>query len=375
MISELIFKYLNNEASEDEVALVFEWLEKSEENKKDFIALKKVWALSQTSENINKSAFLKLKKQLKKHNKKKKFALWKYAAIIVLAIGLTKTISVIINNKTSNFENNIVIENSDGTIDYILEKETKNIIDTRGNIIGKQTASEIIYSQNSPKAKTVLYNTIKIPYGKTFKITLSDGSIVHLNSGTSFKYPTQFNSTDQRKVFLNGEAFFEVSKDKNRPFIVHSNEIDIEVLGTKFNLSSYEDDLTTHCELVEGLVKISESKNHKNNAILTPNHKFTWDNIKNEFLIENVDVKIYTAWIYGELIFKNEPFQYLSKKLERTYGVTIKNDNKNLAFQEFTGTLKIKESRIEDILDLLKLDTPFSYSRDENLIEISNPIK
>ena len=253
----------------------------------------------------------------------------------------------------------------------IFTNTQKNILDYQGNIIAEQHANEIVYRPNTVN-NNLVYHTLKIPYGKTFKVTLSDGSVVHLNAGTTFKYPEQFKADGNRNVFLSGEAFFKVAKDEQHPFIVSSNQVAIEVLGTKFNLSSYDDDFSTHCVLVEGSVRLSENANTSNNIILTPNHISTWDNNTRLFNTEAVDVKLYTAWVYGELVFKNELFGSIAKKLERSYGVKIINNNIVLATQRFTGTIKIKESEIENILELFKIDTPFEYSKEDHIIEISN---
>lgn len=372
MIFKLIYKYFNNEATEEEVAIVFRWIEASEENKNTFITLKKEWIISSNSKFSSELAWESFKKNHLKTFKKKSLRIWKYAAILFIAIALSKTFSVLTESKTSPLKE-VVLELSNGKINLIKDKGEKKYLDSNGNIIAEQHNNEIIYHPIESSAKDPIYNTITIPFGKTFKVTLSDASIVHLNAGSTLKFPEQFVSGNTRNVYLTGEAFFEVSKDEKHPFIVHSGQVDVEVLGTKFNLSSYIDDITTHCELVEGSVRISESTNYKNNTILAPNQKSAWNNDTKKFEIENIDVKLYTAWVYGELMFQNEPFEHVIKKLERSYGVKIKNNNPLLAKQNFTGTIKIKESSVESILDLFKLDTPFEYEINKNSIEIIKP--
>jgi len=372
MIFKLIYKYFNNEATEEEVAIVFRWIEASEENKNTFITLKKEWIISSNSKFSSELAWESFKKNHLKTFKKKSLRIWQYAAILFIAIALSKTFSVLTESKTSPLKE-VVLELSKGKINLIKDKGEKKYLDSNGNIIAEQHNNEIIYHPIESSAKEPIYNTITIPFGKTFKVTLSDASIVHLNAGSTLKYPEQFVSGNTRNVYLTGEAFFEVSKDEKHPFIVHSGQVDVEVLGTKFNLSSYIDDITTHCELVEGSVRMSESTNYKNNTILAPNQKSAWNNDTKKFEIENIDVKLYTAWVYGELMFQNEPFEHVIKKLERSYGVKIKNNNPLLAKQNFTGTIKIKESSVESILDLFKLDTPFEYEINKNSIEIIKP--
>ncbi|MBG7630123.1 MAG: FecR domain-containing protein [Bacteroidetes bacterium] len=371
MNSNLIFKYLNHNASEEEVTTVFEWIESSEENKNQFIALKKVWALTASEEDSKPVVWEKIEKEISKSKKRKRFKLWKYAAVFVIFIGLGKTVSVI-SNAESTTSNKVVLELENGDINYITETQDKNLLNNKGKVIAEQHANEIIYQ---PKAANndIAYHTLKIPYGKTFKVTLSDGSIVHLNSGTTLKYPEQFDLESNRKVYLTGEAFFEVAKDKKRPFIVHSNNLDVEVLGTVFNISAYPDQTATDVVLIEGSVRLSENTNPLNNTLLAPNYKASWNDTSKAFDIENVDVNIYKAWTHGELVFKDASFASISKKLERSYNVQIINNNHFLATQKFTGTINIKESSVENILDSFELDTPFEYSKRDNVIEITNP--
>ncbi|MEH6537685.1 MAG: FecR domain-containing protein [Psychroserpens sp.] len=368
---DLIYKYLNNEASEDEVASIFEWIEDSKENKDQFIALKKTWAISATDESAKRSAWKNIEIELSKVKQKKRSKLWKYAAVIVVLIGFGKTISLIYNpNKITN-NDKVVLESSNGNINYINEEQEKNLLDIKGDIIAEQHNNEIVYKASSTKRVTEIH-TLKIPLGKTFKVTLSDGSIVHLNSGTTLKYPEQFGNETKRNVYLTGEAYFEVTKDEKRPFVVHSNNVAVEVLGTKFNITAYPEDENMHTVLVEGLVSISEKSTKSSNTLLAPNYKATWNEKTKSFDIENVDAGAYTAWLYGELVFKDATFSAISKKLERSYNVKIINNNDSLANQKFTGTIKVKESSIDNILDILKLDTPLKYSKHKNTIKITN---
>ena len=371
MIFELISKYLNNEATEEEVTAVFEWIEASEANKSQFIALKKAWAIAATEESAKHVSWGEIEKEMSKSKERKHFKHWKYAAIFLILVGLGKTVSII-SNSESTTSNTVVLELENGDINYITETQDKNLLNNKGKVIAEQHANEIIYQPNAT-TKNIAYHTLKVPFGKTFKVTLSDGSIIHLNSGTTFKYPEQFDLESNRKVYLTGEAFFEVAKDELRPFIVHSNKVDVEVLGTKFNLSAYPDDESIQTVLVEGSVRLSESANTLNNTILSPNYRATWNEISKTFKTERVDVNTYIAWTYGELVFNEASFTAISKKLERSFNVKIINNNHFLATQKFTGTINIKESSVENVLDLFELDTHFKYSIHDNIIEITNP--
>ena len=378
MIQELVYKYLQNEASEEEVLQVLDWIEKSEENKVALLELKKIWLLTEAN-SAAKNIFdwNQLKKQLP--TQKPQFSLKKLGyvasfAIVFATLGyfFTKTSSPEIKNNT-NFENVIVLEKSTGGKEYISEKSNKIIKDEAGNVIAKQDHKELIYYKNDA-IKTAVYNTIKVPFSKTFKITLSDGTVVHLNAGTTFTYPEQFvASENSRKVSLKGEAYFEVFKDKAKPFIVEANEVSVEVLGTTFNVSNYQEDDFINCVLTEGSVRLSEKINPENSILLEPNTKATWQKEKKFFTKKSVKTTKYTAWTQGELIFEQETFNSIAKKMERYYNIKINNNYPFLASQEFTGTIKIKEAAVEDILELFKLDTPFNYTIENGIIEITKP--
>jgi len=370
-MKNLIYKYLNNKATEKEVALIFDWIEASEENKKEFITLKKLWAFTNKPNKINLYNWNKTKNQLRKFPQKKYSEYFKYA------VGFSLIISFLVilpfnNNKEIVSNNQITLENKHGKKEFLFEHKTKLIEDNLGNVIAKQTDKEIVYYQQ-PETKEITFNTINVPYSKTFKVILSDGTIVRLNAGSSLTYPEHFLVNSKRIVTLKGEAFFEVTKNKKSPFIVNTNDVTVEVLGTSFNVSSYTEDNFTSCVLVEGSVKLSDNNNKENTILLTPNEKSVWQKSSKSFSVTKINPNYYTSWVRGELVFKNTPFTEIAKKIERYYDVNIINKNPFLEKQIFTGTIKIKESSVKDILDLFKIDTNFEYEKRENNFTILNP--
>ncbi|SHG37724.1 FecR family protein [Flavobacterium segetis] len=370
MIIDLIYKYLDNEASEAEVLIVFEWIQISQENKEEFIALKKAWIFSALSNEKSTMPIANFKNLKNSIVHKRRYRFLKYAAIVLLFITLGKSTGSL-NNLEVSFSKVVVLELGDGSKEYISNNQIKNFVSDKGSPIAQQIKSELIYKiQNASEA--LIYNTLKVPFGQTFKVTLADGTVIHLNAGTSLKYPQQFGNNKERKVFLTGEAFFEVAKDKLHPFVVECNQVRIEVLGTKFNISAYPDESNTETILVEGSVKLSEIENENNTVILVPNERVKWDASSKKFNLETVDSGVYVAWVNNELVFKDASFGFICKKLERAFDVIILNSNSTLTAQKFTGTINIKGSNPEDILDLINLDTPFQYSKQGRIIKISN---
>tara|TARA_R110001606_G_scaffold45795_2_gene118458 strand:- start:6868 stop:8001 length:1134 start_codon:yes stop_codon:yes gene_type:complete len=377
MIYELIYKYLDNEASEKEVLQVFNWIEESEKNKTEFIKLKKIWVLSASkSETKNLYDWNLIKQKIPTQKKIPSSKKLKYVAtIIILIAGLSYLTNLSFTTKepkTIETKKYVVLEKSSGKVEYISENNEKIIKDTLGNIVSKQSNKEIVY-YNNPTIKTLTYNTIKVPFSKTYKVVLSDGTIVHLNAGTTFTYPEQFNVANTRKVVLKGEAYFEVFKDKNKPFIVEVNDVNIQVLGTTFNVTNYDEDSFINCVLKEGSVRLSAKEDQENSIVLKPNEKATWQKNARKFTRNQVNPNNYDAWINGELVFNKESFSDIAKKIERYYDVKIINNYALLGSQVFTGTIKINEASVETILDLFKLDTPFNYIKNNTTIEIFNP--
>ena len=365
MISEILTKYLSNEATEQEIKTLFEWIDASEENNKEFITAKKIWAMTSLSDlnSISETTVI----QLKPRNKVFKYL--KFAALFLVLFGLGK-LAFNYNHETKNSKE-IVLELADGRSEFITKNNETKIVNDKGDLIAKKFTNQITYF-GKVQNQEVVYNTLKVPYGKRFKLQLSDGTVVRLNSGTTLKYPEQFGLNAKRNVYLTGEAFFEVAKDKTHPFIVHANHIEVEVLGTKFNVSAYPENPTVNSTLIEGSIKLAEAENKSNTVLIVPNQMATWQNNSKKITTKFVDTSIYSAWTKGDIAFKDTPFSTIAKIIERTYDVKIINGNSDLARQSFTGSIKISESSVENILELLKRDTPFNYAVKENTITITN---
>jgi len=345
----LIVKFITNQASQEERELLTKWLEDTDNQKvfKDFV--KTNYAIDYAMNTFDTAkAKKKLLRRIGQDNsifyRQRIKMYFKYAAII---IGLAVSTIYFYQKDTALYQKDnllvpkeemIILQSDNGSTQIINPLNSGNFTDKTGKIIGKQDKSKIIYSDDK-STQTLVYNTLKIPYGKRFEIELSDGTIVHMNSGTTLRYPVAFLKNQSRKVFLTGEAFFEVAKDKDHPFTVNTQELSVEVLGTKFNASSYTDDVTTDIVLVEGKVGLYKGKKASDNWVkLTPGLKGSTTKGQQNITTEKVNTDIYTAWIKGSLVFKNMPFDAIIKKLERHYNVTFINKNKTLGKEIFNAS-------------------------------------
>ncbi|CAM4285657.1 FecR family protein [Zobellia roscoffensis] len=268
---------------------------------------------------------------------------------------------------------NITITLADGSTKTLNSTGNEVLTDAQGNIIADKSINELSFNtKNSPKSKSVVYNEIYIPHGQTFKIRLSDGTSVWLNAGSKLKFPTSFNndSLTTRTVFLEGEGFFDVTKNKKKPFLVVTQGLEVKVLGTQFNLSSYQTDKNVSTTLVEGKVTISESNKPDNEIELTPNFQANYKKSENNFSKAKVDTALYTAWMENKLIIDNLKFSEILVKLERAHQVKFLNRAQHLNNEVFKG--EFDNESIEAILHTISLSTPFKYTINQNTITIES---
>ncbi|MFV5689365.1 FecR family protein [Flavobacterium sp. ZT3R25] len=297
---------------------------------------------------------------------------YKYAAIFIGVIGIFFLFQRkdVTESKIKKDSNQIELVLDNGEVQILSANGENQIVSNNGQVVGSQNGSEIKYSSNTSIDKLV-YNQIKIPYGKTFNVKLSDGTVVYLNSGSTLKYPVQFIRGMNREVFLDGEAYFDVSKDKLHPFIVNAKAMNVKVLGTKFNVSSYKDDTEISTVLVEGSVSLSNDAKPNKKALLIPGYKGVWNKSNPGISLEKVDTKLYTDWMNGEVIFRKSTFNEMIKKLERSYNVTIKNNNRALDAVKFNASFNKNIETIEEVMSSLSKIQPFTYEIIGNQIVIT----
>lgn len=332
-------------------------------------------------DNIDKEKAWKnvvLKKEQSKSKQKHLFSnkSWiKYAAVAVLFIGIGFLFQqgYFSASSTLDIPNEfITLELENGSTKIINEDDTSEIVDKKGNVIGNQKGKVLVYDTTITN-ETLVYNTLTVPYGKRFEVQLSDGTRVHLNAGTSLKYPIKFIEDQNRQVFLKGEAFFDVSTDAKHPFIVNAEEMNIRVLGTQFNVSSYPEDEHITTVLLEGSVGVyssDETYNQKTATLLNPGFKAEW-NLKNqEIKLDEADTETHTAWMDGRLILNGVPFNDILKKLERQYNVVFINNNMALENRRFTARFDVEN--IYQVMQSFSYSASFTYKFDSNKI-IINP--
>lgn len=230
-----------------------------------------------------------------------------------------------------------------------LEKQESIIAYTKENI--ESDDKKISHAESAP------YNQLIVPKGKRSQLRFSDGTYVHINSGTQVIYPNEF-SANQREIYVDGEVFIDVAPNENQPFIVRANNFNVEVLGTKFNVLSYKDDDESQVVLASGSVQITS----KSNIVLKPNEMYRYS--AGGESVREVDVAEYTSWIQGMYIYEKEPLENIIKHLTRYYGIGI-ICSEEVEKLTCSGKIDIKDDLV-DVLDNLAFILPVEIIYKDN---------
>jgi len=311
------------------------------------------------------------KRIINNSRKVKRFQVFRYAATIAILLGVGYLYQAGYFSEEAALvapSENITLQLENGTIKVLKEDDSSEVVDAEGNVVGVQNGTQITYGNEAEK-ETLVYNTLVVPYGKRFEVQLSDGTHVHLNAGTSLRYPVKFLKGQDRQVFLTGEAFFDVTKDREHPFIVNSDVLNVQVLGTQFNVSSYPEDQETDVVLVEGSVNLYTTEDIDSGVLLNPGFKGSYTKEGSSIATTPVITSIYTAWVKGELVFRNMTFDNILKKMERHYNIEIVNNNTILANEKFNASFR--SLPIEKILEYFKITYDIDYTINDNKVIIN----
>lgn len=314
MNQELLNKYIAGDATPEEKEEVARWLDADKKNMKEFLALRKLYDISIWQQEQTPVAKDKLSLGNKRWTlRSASFELAKVAAIFILAF----------------------------TIVY-----------------------SFLINEDNDSAKM---QTIFVPPGQRVELTLTDGTKVWLNAKTTFTFPDKFTANN-RRVTLDGEGYFDVTKNPEKPFIVNTERYDIKVMGTEFNVTAYFGSSVFETSLLKGAVEVfSPAKDTK--VSLEP-HMRTYE--ENGILKKDtIEHENYFLWKEGLICFYDEPVDKMIKKLQLYYDVKIDVQNKTLLNNRYSGKFRTKDG-VEHVLKVLQLNNKFSYEKDNdrNLITI-----
>ena len=237
----------------------------------------------------------------------------------------------------------------------VLGDKKQQLIGEDGTLLNLDSA--IVEYKGKQKTPALVYNTIDIPIGGEYQLVLADGTKVWLNADSKLLYDNNFG-INNRDVTLCGEGYFEVSKNKNLPFQVISDDIKVEVLGTKFNVKNYPEDPNIKVALLEGSVMLYDSLE---STILKPNQIAQYDKQNKKTTLKTIEAENTSAWINGHLYFDEENMETIALALERAFDVNITIKDDTLKKMIFYGDFIIESNNIDEIMNIMAATNKFNY--------------
>ena len=356
-IDEKLLAYLLDELDDVGREEVKAWLEESEGNKEYFREFQRVYLEFQWGVYARevKSDFNVLRKKLRKRSSLQVWYGVAAAVVILLSVGgILLWNSGEIEEKPVQVAKKVTIQPGKSQAILVLSSGeevamgnvSRQLEEKDGTSVVVSETGRISYQSAEGKGGTTkdtarVMNRLVIPRGGEFNLTLSDGTRVWLNAETELRYPVQFNGKE-RVVYLKGEAYFEVSKNKEKPFLVQVDDMSVKVYGTAFNVNTYNKIETV---LVTGSVSMNQGGKE---VLLKPNQKGVFDQVSGKITVEDVDVLAYVSWKNGDFIFRNESLNSIMDKLSRWYGLEVLYQDAGLQEVRLSGNLK----RYKDVREL-----------------------
>ena len=359
-------KYMENNPDEKKLILsVREELCRLQMKNKDLTKRDKDLLLQKIQENKHPQTFVIRFRQYTTR-------MFPYAAILFLALLLGNIVMYFyLNRQFSQSKINYA------ALEYIYPTDAPKLILSDGTDVSLERSSVVKYhsrekevvvdnqSVKIPSNNSIepIPNQLIIPSGSRSKITLSDSTVVYLNAGSKLIYPSAFDK-NTREVVLFGEAYFEVTKNRHKPFVVKTTAVDIEVLGTHFNVSAYSDDDQIQTVLVEGKVSIAknDASVFSRRILLNPSQMAVFNKQTKKMIVNNVDVEHYTLWKDGMLKFEDEDLELIMKKIERYYNLKITFSSPSKGRMKISGKLNLSD-KPEDVFNYLSVLTKMKIEK------------
>lgn len=366
-INILLARVLNGKATNEEVALFSQWIDKYD-NELYFERFKQMWHVSvdaeyrkQHDKNLSPSRFVRYIRESRRRSatKKTSYALLSAAASLALALGIYTLLTLDLGRQKPDLtalnysRDSVKVELENGNVVH-------KIIDTATNITDLEKVLEAGPAAGSAKSAGVkdesikLYNTVTTPPGERVVMALPDGSKVYLTSNSYLRYPAQFDR-DKREVTLSGRAYFEVKKSTT-PFIVSTSDMNIEVLGTSFDVESRNTRDNSSVILVEGSVKVLADGKTR---VIYPDEQISLHRITREMTVRNVDSKLLTMWKDGVLIVQGQSFSELIESVSSWYGVEIIDLTTVSPREKFNG--RFDREDIEVAIEAISISAKIKY--------------
>lgn len=390
-LEDLIEKYINNTCTRSEMNELLLMVEKEKDTEGLPQILKDYWEKSKLENdgqifNLDEKFSLLMQEakgetqvlSIVGDTKKRKWKFYYAAAAVIIcmfSIGayfLLKQDSQKLISNTENIkkdkndvapgENKAVLTLADGS-SIILDSTRNGMLTTQGNSKILKLNGMISYNTLKNKTSEVLYNTISTPRGGQYQLILTDGTKVWLNAASSLRYPSGFVGKD-RKVELTGEAYFEVAKNAAMPFKVKLNGMEVEVLGTHFNINSYEDESAIRTTLLEGSIKINK---HGSSSLLKPGQQAQLNKKGEIKIINDADVEEAIAWKEGKFQFDKADIHAVMRQIARWYDVNV--EYQGSVSSHFGGTIS-RDVNLSQVLKMLHLTGEVKFQVNGNNVVV-----
>lgn len=366
-IAAIILAYLRDEVDEEGLRELNVWLEESDSHKALFARIQDE---KMQYEDIQKilsydagGAWQVVQQKAAWRRRKRLTRVYRVAVSVVIIFGVaiafllreeaTTVVPVVKVEEITPGRSMAKLTVASGDVYHLDSLHQVDLITSLAENNGKEVV--FIDRQLEEGASEIKYNKVEIPRGGEYQIVLGDGTRVYLNAQTELRFPESFASSEQRLVYLSGEAYFEVTKNPSKPFVVQCKDYAVKVLGTSFNVNSYEGDETSKTTLATGKVEIDMDGKQ---TILNPGQQAI---IKNgEVNVKEVDVEVYTTWMFDNFRFQSESIQEIMTKLFRWYAIDVFYMNESVRNYHFTGYLP-RYAKIADVLELLSLTTNIKF--------------
>ncbi len=320
-------------------------------------------AISENETNELFSGIMKGVEEANKNRSKHLIAMpvFKYAAaiLVLVSLGIAYYFTLIQTNFYSTAQKAVAQSLSEPSVSQLILCDGTVInINEKNSFLEYINDKHIVVNQKDTIAIKEVdkkgVNHLAIARGNTTIIKLNDGTVIHVNSESHLVYPA-VNADNTRQAYLEGEGFFEVAHNPDKPFVTSTSEVDIEVLGTKFNLSSYPSENITETFLVEGKVKVKRNDGlfSTNEEILSPNQKAIYNKKNKEINVLEIEDNDYITWYKGYLNFRSQNLSDIIKKLERFYNIKIQLENPELGKEVISGKLKLQEEEMDTVIKVL----------------------
>ena len=364
----LLLKVLSDEIPEND-SYFQHWLNEDSENRELYTSLKEggdndeLFNKDQAFNTISNTLSLNTRRKTPLYQKKWFKYVTSSVAVIALSIIALNYFTFQENPVPEKVEKNIFDPGSKKA--YLLSmkgekidlSESFEVKKEDGTVISNKSEGVISFEKTKPVKKTIEQQTIYVPKSGEYELVLADGSKVFLNSESQLTFPSYFEG-ETRRVELTGEAYFEVKKD-GRPFIIQTSDLSIEVLGTSFNVNAYQTNPYVNATLVEGSIRIRLPEKQES-FLLQPDHNFRLDKLSDEVSVQQVNTDIYTAWVKGEFMFRNQTLAEIFGQLERWYNFKIIYENPDIAKMRFTGSAE-KVRPLNYLLNQIQAVTDIQY--------------